>query len=276
MHTTTQTNSYDYTKHYQLKGTKVTDSKGDIMETINYYPVDVKFATDLGNDALTTDELDAIKKLKAPTTLNPTGIHRVATPVQVATKKNTTLLSTLRTNFIDTLGQVLPQSVETLKGTYNALDNPQEERIVYDSYDSEGNVQQVRKADGTPIVYIWGYDKTVPIAKIENAVIADIPTGVYNSIVNASNADNDRTLGSVGNEGALRTELAKLRNATTCPNLTDAQVTSFTYDPLIGVTSITDNRGRTLYYIYDSFNRLQYVKDHDGNLVSENQYNYKN
>lgn len=276
VYTTTQTNSYDYTKHYQLKGTKVTDSKGDIMETINYYPVDVKFATDLGNDALTTDELDAIKKLKAPTTLNPTGIHRVATPVQVATKKNTTLLSTLRTNFIDTLGQVLPQSVETLKGTYNALDNPQEERIVYDSYDSEGNVQQVRKADGTPIVYIWGYDKTVPIAKIENAVIADIPTGVYNSIVNASNADNDRTLGSVGNEGALRTELAKLRNATTCPNLTDAQVTSFTYDPLIGVTSITDNRGRTLYYIYDSFNRLQYVKDHDGNLVSENQYNYKN
>ncbi|MFY0605055.1 MAG: hypothetical protein JXQ93_14080, partial [Flavobacteriaceae bacterium] len=276
VHTTTTTNSYDYTKHYQQKGSKMTDSNGDVIETINYYPIDVGNVNSLGLRALTTLEYNAIHKLKAPTTGNPTGIHRIATPVQVETYNGTTLLSTVRTNFIDTLGQILPRNVETLKGTYNATSNPLEERIVYDSYYANGNVQQVRKKDGTPIVYIWGYNHTVPIAKIENATYSDIPTSIYNSIINASNADNDRTQGSSGNEGALRAELAKLRSTSLSPNLINAQVTSFTYDPLIGVTSITDPRGRTMYYVYDSFNRLEYVKDHDGNTLSKNEYHYKN
>lgn len=53
-------------------------------------------------------------------------------------------------------------------------------------------------------------------------------------------------------------------------------MTSYTYDPLIGVTSITDPRGRTVYYHYDAFNRLEQVKDHEGNILNKNEYNYKN
>jgi len=53
-------------------------------------------------------------------------------------------------------------------------------------------------------------------------------------------------------------------------------VTTYTYDPLIGVTSVTDPRGYTMYYEYDEFQRLEFVKDEDGNIYSENQYNYKN
>jgi hypothetical protein len=277
--TTITENSFDYDKHYQLKTTKVTDSNGDVIETKNYYPADVRLKSDLGYDDLTPQELSAILKMKAPDTNNLTRTHQVATPVQVETKKNAALVSTLRTNFfIDTNNSdmVLPKNVETLKGTYEATNNPLEERIVYHSYYDNGNVQEVSKTDGTHIVYIWGYDRTVPIAKIENATYNDIPAPLYNSILAASNADNDRTEGASGNEGALRTELAKLSNATEAPNLTAAQITTFTYDPLVGVTSITDPRGRTIYYIYDSFNRLKYVKDHDGNVLSENEYNYKN
>ncbi|QMU66143.1 MAG: hypothetical protein GKR88_21045 [Flavobacteriaceae bacterium] len=78
---------------------------------------------------------------------------------------------------------------------------------------------------------------------------------------------------SASTESDLRADLALLRDSFSG---TAAQITTFTYDPLIGVTSITDPRGRTLYYHYDSFNRLQYVKDHDGNVLSEHSYNYKN
>ena len=35
----------------------------------------------------------------------------------------------------------------------------------------------------------------------------------------------------------------------------------YTYDSLIGVISITDARGETIYYHYDELNRLEYVKD---------------
>ncbi len=88
-----------------------------------------------------------------------------------------------------------------------------------------------------------------------------------------SNLDNDRTIGLVGNEGALRIALNNLRNL---PALSDALVTTYTYDPLIGVTSITDPRGETIYYHYDDFNRLEYVLDQDGKVLSKNEYNYQN
>ncbi len=274
---TITTYNYNYPYHYQQKGSTMTDSRGDVVETTTHFPAEVKYTYDLGYDDLSTAELDAIKHMKAPTTNHPTRTHQLATPIQVETKRNTILQSVVRTNFkIESSGLVLPKSVATLKGSYNAISNPLEERVVYHSYYDNGNVKEVSKTDGTHIVYIWGYDQTVPIAKIENATFSDIPTAVYNAILNASNADNDRTEGSLGNEGTLRTELNKLRDPGLSPDLVGAQVTSFTYDPLIGVTSITDPRGRTAYYRYDSFNRLQFVKDHDGNILSENQYNYKN
>lgn len=54
----------------------------------------------------------------------------------------------------------------------------------------------------------------------------------------------------------------------------DAQMTSYTYDPLIGMTSKTDENNRTTYYEYDDFGRLKTVKDDDGNILNHYQYRY--
>jgi YD repeat-containing protein len=52
-------------------------------------------------------------------------------------------------------------------------------------------------------------------------------------------------------------------------------ITTYTYKPLVGVTSSTDPRGYTITYNYDTFGRLINVKDADGNLMSENEYHYR-
>lgn len=55
----------------------------------------------------------------------------------------------------------------------------------------------------------------------------------------------------------------------------NAQMTTYTYDPIYGITSITDPAVFTTYYEYDTYGRLKFIKDKDGFIQKVNQYNYK-
>ncbi|XHR93270.1 hypothetical protein ACFJIV_23515 [Mucilaginibacter sp. UC70_90] len=54
----------------------------------------------------------------------------------------------------------------------------------------------------------------------------------------------------------------------------EAQLTTYTYSPLIGVTSSTDAKNQTTYYEYDGLGRLQNIKDQNGNIVKNYDYHY--
>ncbi|MFD0766130.1 DUF5977 domain-containing protein [Mucilaginibacter lutimaris] len=53
----------------------------------------------------------------------------------------------------------------------------------------------------------------------------------------------------------------------------DAQMTTYTYDPGVGVKSIIDAKANTTYFEYDNQNRLKSVRDQDGNIVKNYVYN---
>ena len=55
----------------------------------------------------------------------------------------------------------------------------------------------------------------------------------------------------------------------------DAQMTTYTHAPTIGVTSISDASNKPAVYEYDGLNRLSIVRDHQGNIVKQYQYRYK-
>jgi YD repeat-containing protein len=55
-----------------------------------------------------------------------------------------------------------------------------------------------------------------------------------------------------------------------------AQMTTFTYAPIVGVTSACDADNRITYYFYDGLGRLKYVEDQDGNIIKTYQYHYEN
>ena len=55
----------------------------------------------------------------------------------------------------------------------------------------------------------------------------------------------------------------------------NAQMTTYTYTPLIGITSQCDANDKIQYYEYDGFGRLQIVRDADGNILKTLKYNYK-
>lgn len=51
-------------------------------------------------------------------------------------------------------------------------------------------------------------------------------------------------------------------------------MTTYTYDPLVGVTSISDENDNIIYYDYDNLGRLRFEKDHNENIVKQYEYNY--
>lgn len=53
------------------------------------------------------------------------------------------------------------------------------------------------------------------------------------------------------------------------------QMSTFTYEPLIGITSKCDVNNRIEYYEYDSFGRLQLIRDFDGNIIKSFNYQYQ-
>lgn len=54
----------------------------------------------------------------------------------------------------------------------------------------------------------------------------------------------------------------------------NAQMNSYTYKPLIGITSQSDMNGNILYYEYDTYGRLKTIRDMDGNVVKVIEYKY--
>ncbi len=54
-----------------------------------------------------------------------------------------------------------------------------------------------------------------------------------------------------------------------------AQMTTYTYEPLIGMSSQSDANNRTTYYEYDGFNRLSLIRDQNRNILKKYCYNYQ-
>ncbi len=54
----------------------------------------------------------------------------------------------------------------------------------------------------------------------------------------------------------------------------DAQISTYTYKPLIGISSELDPSGKATFYEYDSLGRLLNIKDYLGNITNNFQYNY--
>ncbi len=131
--------------------------------------------------------------------------------------------------------------------------------------DFKGRILEYLKKDGVYVSRFYGYNDKYMIVEVVNSTYANLLTKLQNTQIVGFDQ------GTTADETSIHLMMSELRS--TLPN---AQINSYTYKPLVGITSISDPRNETVYYEYDSFNRLKLVRDRDGNILSKNEYHYKN
>lgn len=226
-----------------LLSEKTTTADGQIMETT------YKYAAEMNNTKLLS-------------------VGMTSTPLEVTKKVNGIETGRIETKY-EHAGNYYPSSVTTygIGGV-----KVSEERN--DVYDGMGNVLQSTTKTGIPTAYIYGYNSTLLIAKIEGLKYSEVMAimGQPNTpdaykaleIYTQSNLDIDDT-----SEEVLRQKLDAFRLK---PAFKDYQITTYTYDPLIGIKSVTSPSGNKEYYYYDASNRLIRVEDINHNIIKEYKY----
>jgi YD repeat-containing protein len=242
---------YNYDSNYQLKRSQTKSSSQETLETKYFYASDPEMASEPFRSELNAKFMIGI-------------------PLDTQTFNNGAKLSEQKTvydNSAATSNLLLPRYIYSNKGVNNITEA--DKKITFDKYDDKGNILQYTPEGGLPVSIIWGYNKTQPIAKVENSTYDQIAGYVLN-LQNLSDADDDNCMGSSCKEEILRASLKSLRES-----LSNSMVSTYTYNPLVGVTSTTDAKGFSSYYEYDSLGRLKFVKDKDLNVLEKYCYNYK-
>jgi hypothetical protein len=243
--TITSREDYTYTPRGKIKTSTLTNSNNDQLSTTTYYAEDSPEHLPVESSMVTA--------------------HMTGIPLVTETRKNTELLSRQSTQYgkdASTSNLILPKEIVAGKGTNGPSYPSSEKKVTMDKYDSKGNIQQYTLENGTSVTLLWGYGKTLPIAKIDNASYAQIAAalGVTTAVLDTYNETNLTVINALRNNSSLVNSL----------------ITTYTHIPLIGVSTITDPKGDKITYSYDSFARLENIKDKDNNILSENKYQYQN
>lgn len=252
--------NYTYNSNGFLKTAETISSNGSANRIEYNYPTEVTTSVNsLPGSAMSLQENSMYRFMV-------TSKGNIAERIQTNHYKNNILNNYERKTYrifnpTTNYGNVLSfEALQAAKGI-----EPLQNIIKTDRYDDNFNATQLTTKNESVVSIIYGYNKTKPIAKLEYVNYSSIPATTITDLQTKSNADIDAS-----SELILRTALDNLR--TTFPN---AMITTYTYDPLIGVTSVTDPKGDRQTYTYDSFGRLLNVKDKDGNTLTENDYHYK-
>jgi YD repeat-containing protein len=188
---------------------------------------------------------------------------------------------------------------------------PFESRIHYYDYDNKGNLLAVSKENDIKSSYIWGYRQQHPIARAVNAETKDIFHTSFEE-VDGNSGDGDSKTGKRSHIGGFSTSLNNLTNGKylltwwektgntwnlqvntnisvtngeytiNLPGQIDevrfypatAQMSTYTYEPMVGITSECDISNRVIRYEYDYAGRLAYIRDQDNNILKSFNYQF--
>lgn len=266
------TQQFNFTPGGRLLSSTVTGSAGESITTENTYPDNIVFSaqSNLSPQAMVIKEM--IEK-------NMTGVS-----IQITEKNNENFTNgtlTLYKQIND--GSIVPDSIFSLekklltnvyppsvnnegKLSRNSHFIPQ---MSIPTYNNQSNPTSTRGKDGLINTYVWDVSGLNILAKIENLNPNQLQgntslVNLFNSLNNYSTITDANLSDLVNCNQSIRSDLPATAN-----------VTTYTYKPFVGVTSITDPRGVMNRYDYDNFGRYMLARDNEGNILERYSYSYQ-
>jgi YD repeat-containing protein len=234
----TVTTSFGYNSNNLISSKSFTNSKneGGVGETVVQ---NTSYTTEAG-DNISTQMVSA---------------HMLNYITAQSTSKNGLLQQLNKTLYYSpSTGLYKPQVTQQQNGG-----NVLETREQFYQYDAHGNVLERSHSTDVHEVYLWSYNFRYPVAKIVGSTYSAVSGLLSQSQIDAAN----------GSDAAMRAVFATLRT-----QLPGVFISSYTYSPVYGMTSMTDPQGRNTYYDYDGFGRLVAMRDQDNNVIKRHCYNY--
>lgn len=278
-------NLYENANHYQITGTRQVNSQGKVVTSKFYYP----------NEMLAAFPANPIWQELITR-------HRLSEQVKVESYLNQSQLSAVNTIYKTVGTKILPD-----KKQFSLNQSPLEDRILFTQYDAVGNMTELRQSDNTFISVVYGYNNSLPVAQIQNAQKHQV---YYNSFEEGAYDFNDGFSGSRSKNGFSHTltglspgnytlsyvqksggtwiinqSQVNVSGTSYSINISGqvdevrfhpvfAQMTTYSYQPGVGMTSMVDANGKITRYQYDTFGRLEVVRDNQNNILSQQAYNY--
>ncbi len=240
---------------------------GGAIENITTYSYDPLFNLPIRSNVLSSDGLAQSKHYYYP--FNFTNIpvynsmvskHILEPKVLIDSYKNEQFLASQKVEFKDWGNSLFaPEKILVKNGNNNYI-----EKMSFLNYADDGNIQSFSENGNSPVNFLYSYKGLFPVIKIEGIN--------YSSIVNILGVNTIETLKNSQNPDV--SEIATIAQ-TLRASLPDAHVTTYTYNPLVGMTSETDPRGVKTIFEYDDFGNLIAVKDMEGNIVTGYKYHLK-
>lgn len=239
------TYAYNGKNHLQPSQITVSNSKTGVS-TIEYlYPPDL----------LGIEQIGVMQKLS--------DLNNIIEPVVVRHKYGSSLLKENHIEYRDINGLITKSAIHEKKGGNVNLVPGADKIVKYNNYDKNGNLLNYSILENTTVSIVWGYGGQYPIAEIKNASYAEVESVLTKATIDLLNSPTVT-------DATIATAMTKLRTG-----LPQAMVTSYTYKPLVGMTSKTDARGIKESYTYDGMQRLQAILDHLNHVNKAFDYHYR-
>ncbi len=208
-------------------------------------------------------------------------------------------IGTERINYADLGGNLIKPANQQ----FALLAQTPENRVEFSKYDQFGNILEMSKTNDVKLAFIWRYNNSYPVAQITNATESDVfytsfeegdgnsaagdsKTGLYSKTGGYSLAVTGLSTGNYrlsywqksGSVWSFQQSVHTVVGGTFIMSLSGqvdevrfhpdkAQMTTFTYDPLIGMTSQMEVNGRSTHYEYDELGRLKIIRDENGQII---------